>query len=174
MSFDTAGRTMMGLTSADMVSFSAPRRLLETEDESIIDLFPMLDAVAPGSGGPRHALVYKAEKNDCKRREWTAGRPVRAADGCTLVLRLARAHNASGPWTPDRSVSGGFFPGALSRPCVEGPAPFRLPRASPNPSWRPGARGPLAPFAPHQNADTSAGKAREGRQKRTLRKPQKH
>lgn len=124
--FKKTAHRAWSVTSADMVSFSAPRRLLETEDESIIDLFPMLDAVAPGSG-PRHALVYKAEKNDCKRREWTAGRPVRAADGCTLVLRLARAHNASGPWTPDRSVSGGFFPGALSRPCVEGPAPFRLP-----------------------------------------------
>ena len=51
--FKKTAHRAWSVTSADMVSFSAPRRLLETEDESIIDLFPMLDAVAPAGRGTR-------------------------------------------------------------------------------------------------------------------------
>ena len=40
--------------------------------------------------------------------------------------RQATAPTARGPWTPDARATGGFFPGAISRPCVEGAAALRL------------------------------------------------
>ena len=76
---------------------------------------------------PRHVLLYKTEYNGCDERRWTTGVLPRSTNGsCTLVLRQATARTARGPWTPDARASGGFFPGAISRPCVEGAAALRL------------------------------------------------
>lgn len=113
--------------SADMRSLSSPRRLLADVQDSVIDLFPLLNARSGGPGLP-HVLFYKTEQNTCARREWTLGSEPKASEGaCTLVIRQARAANATGPWTADPCARGVFFPSAISRPCAEGPAPLRLP-----------------------------------------------
>ena len=123
----------MFVTSMDMRRWSKPLPLLEAEAESVIDLFPLLAAQpreAPDGGDDparRHVLLYKTEYNGCDARRWTAGVLPRSANGsCTLVLRQATARTARGPWTPDKRASGGFFPGAISRPCVEGATALRL------------------------------------------------
>lgn len=117
------------LRSADMHGFTPPRRLQlgAGPDESSIDLFPLLGARAATPGEPPHLLFYKSEHNACKQRVWSVGSAPRAAEGqCTLVLRQASSWNASGPWRPAAGCRGGFVPGAISRPCVEGPSPIRL------------------------------------------------
>ena len=81
----------------------------------------------PAPGG-EHILIYKAETNRCERLEWRLNEPVEASSGCTLVLRQARARNLSGPWVRDGRARGGFFPGAISKQCVEGPAVLKLQR----------------------------------------------
>eukprot|EP00966_Prymnesium_polylepis_P326515 7382425-Prymnesium_polylepis.1 len=131
------------VTSRDMRTFSAPRRLLTSVSDSVIDLFPVFDVAsspaaaaelgAATTGGSiarrRHVLLYKSEHNVCERHEWSVGQAPRAERSqCTLVLRIATAANASGPWEPDAGAEGTFFDqGSISRPCAEGPAAVRLP-----------------------------------------------
>ena len=54
------------------------------------------------------------------------GAPLRNAS-CSLVLRQAVSTEPMGPWTDDPNAQGAYFPGAISRPCVEGPSLLRAP-----------------------------------------------
>ena len=78
----------------------------------------------------KHLLFYKAESNLCgppykAPLEWRLGSALHKNSSCSLVLRVARASKATGPWKLDRSVRGSFFSDAISRPCVEGPTAVR-------------------------------------------------
>ena len=79
-----------------------------------------------GKPSARYLLIYKAEANRCGKGydtplEWTVGGDYRNAS-CALVLRQATSAHPSGPWKDDARAAGGFFPHAISRPCVEGPS----------------------------------------------------
>ena len=62
--------------------------------------------------------------------EWPLDRPLHTNSSCSLVLRIARAASAKGPWRFDTSSTGAYFPDAISRPCVEGPTMLRAPDGS--------------------------------------------
>ena len=89
------------------------------------------DGGASAAGG-KHLLFYKAETNLCgppyeAPLEWAYGSTLYTNASCSLVLRVARAHKATGEWLPDPTARGAFFTDAISRPCVEGPTVVRSP-----------------------------------------------
>ncbi|KAL1515973.1 hypothetical protein AB1Y20_002586 [Prymnesium parvum] len=128
VNFKSTAHRSWYVTSSDMRTFSPPRRLLTSVKDSVIDLFPILNFRRGHPTRPPHALLYKSEHNSCEHREWLLGiAPDAKRSECTLVLHVATAWNASGPWAPLESAKGSFFAqGAISRPCAEGAAAVRL------------------------------------------------
>ena len=135
--------------SKDFRHFERPLPLHVNKGESIIDMYPVLlggplldESSDPSSFERRnqpqlpHRLVYKAESNLCGHPyaaplEWPYRKALYTNASCSLVLRIARSASPFGPWIPDTSTSGAFFPDAISRPCVEGPTVLK----EPNGSW---------------------------------------
>ena len=159
--------------SRDLRHWSAPKPLEVNGGESIIDMYPLLNAHGGGGehagehsgggvpfnppcqtrgsppcitccgalthtkhpsppipAGGKHLLFYKAESNLCgppyeAPLEWRLGSALHTNASCSLVLRVARASKATGPWKLDHSARGAFFSDAISRPCVEGPTVVR-------------------------------------------------
>ena len=81
-------------------------------------------------------LLYKSEQNGCPPpkkgvsrggKRWTLGAPDGGNAGCTLTLKQLRARSIEGPWVADAAARGPFFPGAISRMCVEGASALELP-----------------------------------------------
>lgn len=137
----------------DYKHFSTPKPLELSKGESVIDMFPLLgggggggqgggdvdggdddggadESESDGGNGGKHLLFYKAESNLCgppyaAPLEWRLGAALHRNSSCSLVLRVARARKATGPWHFDASARGAYFADAISRPCVEGPTAVR-------------------------------------------------
>ena len=132
------------VVSRDYKHFSKPKPLSVSEGETMIDLFPLLNAGRDvdderddasdddEAGRGKHLLFFKAESNLCgppydAPLEWKFGSALHRNASCSLVLRVARANRATGPWRFDSSSRGSYFSDAISRPCVEGATAVRAP-----------------------------------------------